>query len=47
MATCDYLLRLILIGDSGVGKSIVLGRFCSKDFNIGLNTSTIGWFKLF
>ena len=47
MATYDYLLKIILIGDTGVGKSPVQGRFCSKDFTVGSGRATLGWFKLF
>eukprot|EP01116_Phalansterium_solitarium_P018562 TRINITY_DN4961_c0_g2_i2.p1 TRINITY_DN4961_c0_g2~~TRINITY_DN4961_c0_g2_i2.p1 ORF type:complete len:290 (-),score=12.41 TRINITY_DN4961_c0_g2_i2:96-965(-) len=36
-----YLLKLLLIGDSGVGKSSVLLRFAQDDFLLGIK-STIG-----
>ena len=42
----DYLLRIILRGDSGVGKTQVLTRFC-EEFGLDISLSTIGWFKLF
>ena len=47
----EYLLKIILIGDSGVGKSPVLRRFYFG--GVGLIHSgihhygTVGWFKLF
>lgn len=28
----DYLVKLIIIGDSGVGKTNILMRFCEQDF---------------
>lgn len=28
----DYLSKLVIIGDSGVGKTNILIRFCEKDF---------------
>ncbi|KAF5395755.1 Multiple EGF -domains 8 [Paragonimus heterotremus] len=34
MAKCyDYLFKLLLIGDSGVGKTCLLFRFSEDDFN--------------
>lgn len=35
----DYLLKIIVIGDSAVGKSCLLSRFVDESFN---QTSTIG-----
>jgi small GTP-binding protein len=29
----DYLFKVIIIGDSGVGKSCILSRFTDRDFN--------------
>ena len=37
----DYLFKFMLIGDSGVGKSSLLTRFHSNEFN-PLYLSTIG-----
>lgn len=37
----DYLVKIVLIGDSGVGKSSLLSRFTKNEFNVN-NKSTIG-----
>ncbi|VVT51791.1 uncharacterized protein SAPINGB_P003214 [Magnusiomyces paraingens] len=37
----DFLFKVVLIGDSGVGKSNILGRFTRNEFNIE-SRSTIG-----
>ncbi|ORZ08991.1 GTP-binding protein [Absidia repens] len=37
----DYLFKLVLIGDSGVGKSNLLSRFTTNEFNLE-SKSTIG-----
>lgn len=37
----DYLFKIVLIGDSGVGKSNLLSRFTRKGFNLE-SRSTIG-----
>ncbi|KOG99321.1 Rab family GTPase YPT32 [Saccharomyces eubayanus] len=37
----DYLFKIVLIGDSGVGKSNLLSRFTTDEFNIE-SKSTIG-----
>jgi GTPase SAR1 family protein len=37
----DYILKIIIIGDSGVGKSNILTRFVSNVFNKNTMT-TIG-----
>ncbi|KAJ0669871.1 Ras-related protein Rab11B [Helianthus annuus] len=37
----DYLFKLVLIGDSGVGKSNLLSRFAKNEFNLE-SKSTIG-----
>ena len=46
----DYLFKILLIGDSGVGKTCILCRFASDEFNKS-HISTIGelfvWDKLF
>jgi len=41
-ADCDYLFKLILIGDSGVGKSCLLQRFCGETQVAETHVSTIG-----
>jgi Ras-related protein Rab-11A len=47
MAACrdeevyDYLFKVVMIGDSGVGKSNLLMRYTKGDFNIESKT-TIG-----
>ncbi|XP_031488641.1 ras-related protein RABA2a-like [Nymphaea colorata] len=37
----DYLFKLVLVGDSGVGKSNILSRFTRNEFNLE-SKSTIG-----
>ena len=37
----DYLLKVVMVGDSGVGKSSLLKRFANRDFT-GDYISTIG-----
>merc|ERR1719389_464895 len=37
----DFLFKLLIIGDSGVGKSSILLRFCDDEFN-DKQASTIG-----
>ncbi|KHJ99195.1 hypothetical protein OESDEN_00828 [Oesophagostomum dentatum] len=37
----DYLFKVVLIGDSGVGKSNLLSRFARNSFNLESKT-TIG-----
>lgn len=41
--TYDYLFKLLLIGDSGVGKTCILFRFSEDEFNTTF-ISTIGKF---
>lgn len=41
----DYLIKLILIGDSGVGKTCFLLRFADDNFTSS-HISTIGKFTL-
>lgn len=41
--TYDYLFKLLLIGDSGVGKTCLLFRFSEDAFNTTF-ISTIGQF---
>ena len=41
--TYDYLFKLLLIGDSGVGKTCVLFRFSEDAFNSTF-ISTIGMY---
>ena len=37
----DYLFKIVLIGDSGVGKSNLISRFTKNEFNLESKT-TIG-----
>ena len=37
----DYLFKVVIIGDSGVGKSNLLSRFTKNEFNLE-SKSTIG-----
>ena len=40
--TYDFLFKLVLVGDSGVGKTCVLFRFSEDDF-ISTSIASIGW----
>jgi len=37
----DVIVKIVIIGDSGVGKTNILLRFCDNDFKISYST-TIG-----
>lgn len=37
----DYIIKIIMVGDSGVGKSSIFGRYCEKYYN-DISMSTIG-----
>lgn len=37
----DYLFKIVLIGDSGVGKSNLLSRYTKNEFHLG-SKATIG-----
>lgn len=37
----EYMIKIVLIGDSGVGKSNLLLRFCKNEFNLN-SKATIG-----
>ena len=41
VSLCLYLFLVVLIGDSGVGKSNLLSRFTRNEFNLE-SKSTIG-----
>jgi Ras-related protein Rab-11A len=37
----DYIFKLVVVGDSGVGKSSMVNQFCHESFVVDLK-STIG-----
>lgn len=39
----DYLVKLLIIGDSGVGKTCLLLRFCENTFHTS-HLTTIGYY---
>ena len=41
MDVFDYILKIVIVGDSGVGKSCLMRRYCDDSFNEYLS-STIG-----
>jgi GTPase SAR1 family protein len=41
VSSYDYLFKIVLIGDSGVGKSNILSRFTRNEFSLE-SKSTIG-----
>ena len=42
----DYLVKLLIIGDSGVGKTCLLLRFCENTFHTS-HLTTIGTYLYF
>ena len=45
-STYDFLFKLLLIGDFGVGKTCILVRFTEDAFFSATSTSSIGkWMK--
>ena len=42
----DWLIKLLIIGDSGVGKTNILLRFCENNFHTN-HLTTIGKEKTF
>jgi len=41
MEDFDHVVKVVFIGDSGVGKTNILSRFCKEEFNIN-SQSTVG-----
>uniref|UniRef100_A0A2N9HSB8 Uncharacterized protein n=1 Tax=Fagus sylvatica TaxID=28930 RepID=A0A2N9HSB8_FAGSY len=37
----DYVFKVVLIGDSEVGKSQILARFARNEFSLGLGRGTV------
>jgi flagellar biosynthesis GTPase FlhF len=41
----DYMVKIIIVGDSGVGKTNIISRFCAKEGEVGFkdyHVATIG-----
>lgn len=38
---CDFMIKIVVVGDSNVGKTNLLLRFCKDEFNLH-QKSTIG-----
>lgn len=46
-APYDYLIKIILVGDTGVGKTSFLLRFTEQLFDDASHIATIGKFDIF
>lgn len=38
---CDYIAKVILIGDASTGKSSIINRYCGEKFKFGIS-ETVG-----